>query len=333
MGQVSPTALAELTPTPRVGEFATTRPTPSQAESDALAGSNTALVMRKQWDLSPVDPNSHDPTEPPGRPTGSVRSSPEVAPRIGEFATTLPTPMQAESDSLSGQGVLVMRKHWDLSPVDPNAFDPTEPPGRPEGPPVNTVLPVVSGTPSQGSVLTTSNGTWSGSPTFTYQWLRNGTARPASTASSIILNAQDAGAMISCGVVATNAAGTVGAESAAVGPITAPPANTAAPAVTGTTVTGSTLTTTNGTWTGSPTPTYTRQWLRDGNNIGAATGLTYVLVALDEGTMISCRVTGTNSAGSVPATSTAVGPITPTAADPGGDESALPHRRRNGKPS
>jgi hypothetical protein len=29
-------------------------------------------------------------------------------------------------------GELVMLKQWDLSPVDPASFDPTEPPGRPE---------------------------------------------------------------------------------------------------------------------------------------------------------------------------------------------------------
>jgi len=31
-------------------------------------------------------------------------------------------------------GELTMLKRWDLSPVDPSSFDPTEPPGRPEEP-------------------------------------------------------------------------------------------------------------------------------------------------------------------------------------------------------
>ena len=40
--------------------------------------------------------------------------------------------------------------------------------------PVNTVLPVVSGTPEVGQTLTVTNGTWSGNPpmTFSYQWVR-----------------------------------------------------------------------------------------------------------------------------------------------------------------
>ena len=47
-------------------EFPVTRPTPTPDECD-LAAANV-IVMKKLWDLSPVDPASFDPTEPPGRP-------------------------------------------------------------------------------------------------------------------------------------------------------------------------------------------------------------------------------------------------------------------------
>jgi hypothetical protein len=41
--------------------------------------------------------------------------------------------------------------------------------------PTNTVLPVITGTPQVGSVLTVSDGTWTGSPTsFSYQWYADG---------------------------------------------------------------------------------------------------------------------------------------------------------------
>ena len=50
--------------------------------------------------------------------------------RAGEFETTRPTPSQEECD-LMAQGTMTMLKVWDLSPVDPFSFDPTEPPGRP----------------------------------------------------------------------------------------------------------------------------------------------------------------------------------------------------------
>lgn len=83
----------------------------------------------------------------------------------------------------------------------------------------------------------------------------------------------------------------------------APPANTVAPAVTGYTLQGQTLTTTNGTWTGSPS--FARQWKRDGVAISAATGTTYVTQAADVGHAITCTVTGTNGGGAASATSNA----------------------------
>lgn len=90
------------------------------------------------------------------------------------------------------------------------------------------------------------------------------------------------------------------------------PANTVLPAITGTTVTGQTLTVSNGTWTGKPAPTFARQWKRNGTNIASATGTTYVLVAADEGATITATVTATNSVGNASATSAGVGPVTPT---------------------
>jgi hypothetical protein len=73
--------------------------------------------------------------------------------------------------------------------------------------------------------------------------------------------------------------------------------------VSGTATFGQTLTTTNGTWTGSPTIVYTYQWQRDGVDIGGATASTYVQVAADAGKTIRCRVTGTNGVGNATANS------------------------------
>jgi hypothetical protein len=70
------------------------------------------------------------------------------------------------------------------------------------------------------------------------------------------------------------------------------PVNSALPAISGTEQVGETLTATNGTWTN--TPTYARQWLRDGVPIDGETGTTYDLVAEDEGALISLRVTAEN---------------------------------------
>jgi predicted secreted protein len=87
---------------------------------------------------------------------------------------------------------------------------------------------------------------------------------------------------------------------------------TVAPAITGTTQQGQTLTVSNGTWTGSPS--YTRQWQRNTGagfgNISGATSATYVLQAGDVGATIRCLVTATATFGSVVGISNTVGPIT-----------------------
>jgi hypothetical protein len=62
-----------------------------------------------------------------------------------------------------------------------------------------------------------------------------------------------------------------------------------------------------GTWSGSPT--YARQWDRDGAPIAGATAPGYTLVAADIGAMIGLTVTATNSGGSASANALPVGPV------------------------
>jgi alpha-tubulin suppressor-like RCC1 family protein len=114
-------------------------------------------------------------------------------------------------------------------------------------------------------------------------------------------------------VTATNSVGT-GNASAASNSITtsaasSPPVNTVAPVVSGTASFGSTLSTTNGTWTGTATITFTYQWQRAGSNIGSATNSTYTLVAADVGNAIRCVVTGTNGVGNSSANSNATSAV------------------------
>lgn len=80
--------------------------------------------------------------------------------------------------------------------------------------PVNSVLPAVTGTKTVGQTLTCSSGTWSKSPSYAYQWRRNGEAIIGATASTRLLAAPDAGATMSCTVSATNAGVTAVATSA-----------------------------------------------------------------------------------------------------------------------
>jgi hypothetical protein len=77
-----------------------------------------------------------------------------------------------------------------------------------EVPPLNTVPPVVSGTGVVGDVLTTSNGTWSYSPSsYLYGWRRGSTAIPGASASTYTLQAADSGFNVTSVVQGINAAG------------------------------------------------------------------------------------------------------------------------------
>lgn len=71
--------------------------------------------------------------------------------------------------------------------------------------PVNSVLPAITGTKTVGQTLTCSAGTWTKSPTITYQWRRSGVPIIGATASTRVLAAGDLGATMSCTVMATNA--------------------------------------------------------------------------------------------------------------------------------
>ena len=93
-----------------------------------------------------------------------------------------------------------------------------------ETPPANTALPGISGTVQVGSTLTASSGTWSGSPSYTYQWKRGGTVISGATAGTYLLVTADLSAMITVTVTATNGAGSASATSTAVGPIAGAPA-------------------------------------------------------------------------------------------------------------
>lgn len=88
------------------------------------------------------------------------------------------------------------------------------------------------------------------------------------------------------------------------------------PEITGTPTVGETLTCSDGTVTGTPTPTVAKQWQRDDqgggswSNISSETGDTYELAETDLDCMIRCVVTATNTEGEDEATSNEVGPVT-----------------------
>jgi hypothetical protein len=75
--------------------------------------------------------------------------------------------------------------------------------------PVNTGAPVISGNDYVTSVLTTTNGTWTNTPTnFSYQWYRGATEIGGATSNTYTLVQADADFEVKCRVIAGNASGT-----------------------------------------------------------------------------------------------------------------------------
>ena len=69
---------------------------------------------------------------------------------------------------------------------------------------------------------------------------------------------------------------------------------------------GATLTCQAGAYYGTPAPTVTRVWQRDGVSIDGQNGLTYLTIGDDAGTSITVLEDATNSEGSITATSNAL---------------------------
>lgn len=126
--------------------------------------------------------------------------------------------------------------------------------------PINNVLPSIDGLRPVGSTLTVIPGTWAGnpSPTYTYQWLRDGVAIAGQTGTTYVTTEDDVGLAVTVVETATNTGGVVSRASSnsivttAVGSpvITSQPTTVLTPSGQDATFTL--------TATGSPTPSY--QW-------------------------------------------------------------------------
>lgn len=194
--------------------------------------------------------------------------------------------------------------------------------------PVNSSAPSIVGAVAVGETLTCSPGAWSGAGgpiRHAYSWKRGGSQIAGANTSAYVVTGADAGASITCVVMATNEVGSTTATSAAIviggGSLVAGPVNVTAPSISGSPTVGATLTCDTGAWTGAPT-SYARQWRRDDAFISGATAATYAVVAGDVGTALTCLVTATNAGGTVAVASRGVF-VSPAAVD-GPVNTALP---------
>lgn len=87
------------------------------------------------------------------------------------------------------------------------------------------------------------------------------------------------------------------------------PTNSVAPTITGTAQVGQVLTAVNGTWAGTPTPTFTYVWLVGG--VAQGTGGTYTCRSADVGKTIVCAVNGANAAGNLTVNTAATAAVIP----------------------
>jgi GH25 family lysozyme M1 (1,4-beta-N-acetylmuramidase) len=208
----------------------------------------------------------------------------------------------------------------------------------PSGAPVASVPPTILGAARIGSALSAVPGSWSGGKpiSFSYQWQQcdaagaNCTPISGATGETYKPVAGDSGhalivtvtAQSSGGGAAAASAPTVAVGAAGSGTSTRPVATTA-PTIAGDDTAGQQLTSSVGTWTGSPT-SFAYQWRRcdvTGANCAAITGAissTYTISPGDIGTTLSLVVTATSSAGSQTATTVPTGLVAsapiPTAA-------------------
>lgn len=160
---------------------------------------------------------------------------------------------------------------------------------------LNTIAPIVSGTPTVGQTLTAYDGLWLPPATTTArQWLRNGSPIAGATGPSYVLGSDDLGAQIALRVTGSSpgwldtAVTSQPTATVAQGTLTV----TSVPRMLGLLKVGKVLKALPPT--ASPTATSVRfQWLRNGKSIKglAAKRAKYKLVRADRGRRISVRIT------------------------------------------
>lgn len=179
--------------------------------------------------------------------------------------------------------------------------------------PANKAAPVLSGVPRQGSRLSLSTGSWTGTQpiSFSYRWERCDSAvancRPIEGASgnTYVLARADVGHRLRGVVKARNSAGESSAPSNATAVVVGPPVSTSLPKISGATVEGQTLVATPGAWTGVGPITYGYQWTRCNAQgefsscvpIVVTSRPTYTLRAADVGRRIFVQVKAQNAYG------------------------------------
>jgi hypothetical protein len=151
--------------------------------------------------------------------------------------------------------------------------------------------PTVSGSFTVGSTLTAKAGTWTSGTTFAYRWLRDGHPIANATKATYTAKASDAGTALSVTVTGKKSGYTSVARTSVESLVGLRLTKTPAPAITGSTTVGETLTATPGVWAPSSV-VLEYQWYRSGVVIPGATDPTLVLTEADASASVGVVVRG-----------------------------------------
>lgn len=171
------------------------------------------------------------------------------------------------------------------------------------GAPKVTTNPTISGTIAPGQTVTAVAGVYTGTPTPTLlerEWtLLNSSGavidRQPGNSYAIPSDAPTGTLRLREVMIGKAALMATGVVEAVVSAVVGLPRFTSAPTISGSSTVGQTLTRVNGAATGSPAPTITGAWLRDGTPIVGQTGATYVTTSDDIGKIVSFRNAASNS--------------------------------------
>jgi hypothetical protein len=189
--------------------------------------------------------------------------------------------------------------------------------------PVNTALPIVTGTPRRGQLLTAASGSWvPAARSFRYQWLRSRnrgrtwTRLKGATHSTYLLVKSDEGARISVRVTAISAQGRATVQSRATAPVrSSAPRNSSPPVISGPGQRGFPLiTVTFGSWSGAGNRVslwWQRSTKTGWQTISRTRRATYTPAKSDEGRRVRLLVTESNPDGSLAVPSNATTRVTP----------------------
>jgi methionine-rich copper-binding protein CopC len=173
----------------------------------------------------------------------------------------------------------------------------------------------ITGTPTVGELLTAVvEVTGSPEPTLSYQWEADQADIADATSSTFTLTSDQIGKPIRVRVTAQNSAGSGFLRSGSTPAVADAEVVGVAPAIetatiTGTPTVGQVLTAGATGVTGSPEPTLTYQWQAGGVDISGATSSTFTLTSAQLPSVITVKVTATNTEGSSFAISSATAPV------------------------